>query len=84
MDSSRPDIAFAEPAGVDFSPSDYQPTKAELEQEFDMLGADMETLRRVFFRPFRPERRQAEKDGTSRKPVWNRQAGEENLPDFSP
>lgn len=30
---------------------DYQPSKAEMEEEFDMPGADPETLRRAFFRP---------------------------------
>ena len=32
-------------------PASYQPTKAELEEEFDMPGADDETLRRAFFTP---------------------------------
>ena len=29
----------------------YQPTKAEMEEEFDMPGADDETLCRAFFTP---------------------------------
>ena len=29
---------------------DYQPTKAETEQEHDMPGADIVTVRRAFFR----------------------------------
>lgn len=32
---------------------DYQPTKAELEEEFDMPGADIKTVRSAFFRPIR-------------------------------
>lgn len=36
-------------------PSDYQPSKAELEEEFDMPGADMETLREAFFKPLKTE-----------------------------
>ena len=31
-------------------PRDYQPTKAETEQECDMPGADIVTVRRAFFR----------------------------------
>ena len=29
---------------------DYQPTKAEVEQEIDMPGADIVTVRKAFFR----------------------------------
>ena len=32
-------------------PRDYQPSKAELEEEYDMPGADIDTLRKAFFRP---------------------------------
>ena len=35
--------------------SDNDPTTAELEEEHDMPGADMETLRKAFFRPMRSE-----------------------------
>ncbi len=31
--------------------SHYQPSKAEMEQEYDMPRADMECLRGAFFRP---------------------------------
>lgn len=34
---------------------DYQPTKAELEEEFDMPGADDETIRKAFFQPVNKE-----------------------------
>ena len=34
-------------------PRDYQPSKAEREEECDMPGADLETVRRAFFRPIR-------------------------------
>lgn len=34
-------------------PRDYQPTKAEREEEFDMPGADIKTVRSAFFRPIR-------------------------------
>ena len=39
---------------------DYQPSKAELEREYDMPGADMATVRRAFFRPVKV--RSADKD----------------------
>lgn len=32
-------------------PPTYQPSKQELEQEFDMPGASMKTLREAFFNP---------------------------------
>ena len=34
-------------------PRDYQPSKAEREQEYDMPGADLETVRRAFFQPIK-------------------------------
>ena len=34
-------------------PRDYQPTKAEVEQEIDMPGADIVTVRKAFFRRIR-------------------------------
>ena len=34
---------------------DYQPSKAELEEEIDMPGADAETIRRAFFQPVKRE-----------------------------
>ena len=42
-----------EPATLELPPSDYQPSKAEIEQEFDMPGMSPEEMRRAFFRPFR-------------------------------
>ncbi|MDE0695288.1 MAG: hypothetical protein OXH76_05585 [Boseongicola sp.] len=39
-------------------PSTYQPTKAEMEEEIDMPGADMPTLRRAFFKPLKKEERE--------------------------
>ena len=30
---------------------DYQPSKAEMEKEVDMPGADIETVRKAFFQP---------------------------------
>lgn len=36
-------------------PRDYQPSKAELEEEYDMPGASMEMLREAFFKPLKTE-----------------------------
>ena len=35
---------------ITLPPRDYQPTKAETEQEVDMPGADIVTVRKAFFR----------------------------------
>ncbi len=53
-----------EPRILKKSPGDYQPTKAELEQKFDMPGADMETVRSAVFRPA-GKIRKTDKNGTA-------------------
>ena len=35
---------------ITLPPRDYQPTKAESDQEYDMPGADIVTVRNAFFR----------------------------------
>ena len=35
------------------SRKDYQPSKAEMEKEFDMPEADIETVRKAFFQPLK-------------------------------
>ena len=42
-----------EPTPLKLAPTDYQPSKAELEEEFDMPGMSMDEVREVFRRPFR-------------------------------
>ena len=42
--------AIPEEREITLPPRDYQPTKAETEQEIDMPGADIVTVRRAFFR----------------------------------
>lgn len=46
------------PREMALPPEDYEPTKEELQEEFDMPGADMETVRRAFFRPTKIVRRE--------------------------
>ena len=38
---------------ITLPPRDYQPTKAESNQEYDMPGADIVTVRNAFFRRIR-------------------------------
>ena len=38
---------------ITLPPRDYQPTKAESDQEYDMPGADIVTVRRAFFQRIR-------------------------------
>lgn len=45
-----------EPKKATLPPKDYQPGKAELEEEFDMPGMSFKQMREAFFRPFRFER----------------------------
>lgn len=46
------------PVEIELPPRGYKPTKAELEEEFDMPGASMERIRKAFFRPVRVKRKQ--------------------------
>ena len=49
------------PREIVLKPSDYQPTKAELEEEFAPPGGRMEENLRMFFRPVKVVRRRAKK-----------------------
>ena len=37
---------------INLPPSEYQPSKSEMEKEYDMPKAGKRTLRKAFFRPF--------------------------------
>ena len=41
-----------DPVEIELKPSSYQPTKAEMEEEFDTPAWSMDQLREVFMRPF--------------------------------
>ena len=45
------------PRHVALAPSDYQPSKAEMEEEIDMPEASLDEVRRAFFRPVAGRRR---------------------------
>ena len=42
---------------ITLPPKEYQPSKAELEKEYDMPGLSLEKLRQTFFRPVKVLRR---------------------------
>ena len=64
MSKSRPERrASQEPTPVRLPRPDYQPSKAELEEEFDMPGLSREEARERFFRPFRFEREEPISEG---------------------
>ncbi len=52
MTDQREKAELPEPVAVRMKPSSYQPTKAEMEEEFDPPGWTEEQVRRVFMRPF--------------------------------
>ena len=52
MTESRPKAKLPDPVVVDMKPSSYQPSKAEMEEEFDTPALTEEQLRQVFMRPF--------------------------------
>ena len=61
MSKSRPERRAAlEPLRLPLPPLGYQPSKAELEQEFDMSGLTDQEVRERFFRPFRIVREQVD------------------------
>ena len=49
-----------EPRTITLPDKDYQPRKAEMEQEYDMPGASLGTIRSAFFRPFNIRRQDPE------------------------
>ena len=47
---------------ITLPPRDYQPTKAESEQEYDMPGSDIVTVRSAFFRRVKVRKETPETD----------------------
>ena len=47
---------------ITLPPRDYQPTKAESNQEYDMPGADIVTVRNAFFRRVRVKEKEPKTD----------------------
>ena len=53
---TRKRLTAQEPRTLPLPPKGYQPSKGELEEEFDMPGLTDDQVRERFFRPFRFER----------------------------
>ena len=51
--TQRAPRSIPEPKVLELAPTDYQPSKAELEEEFDMPGMTMDEVRGMFRRLFR-------------------------------
>lgn len=49
--ANRPPAYIPKPRTVTLKPTDYQPSKAELEEEIDMPSMSDDEIRRVFFQP---------------------------------
>ncbi|MCY3628342.1 MAG: hypothetical protein OXG88_12000 [Gammaproteobacteria bacterium] len=47
---------------IKLPPQDYQPSKAEMEKEYDMPGAKIGEVRKAFFSPVEVERVDEKKD----------------------
>ena len=52
MVNTKPKAKLPKPVEVNMKPSSYQPTKAEMEEEFDMPGWSLDQVRETFMRPF--------------------------------
>ena len=55
---TRPPADVPPPRTVTLPPSDYQPSKAEMEEEIDMPDMDDDQIRETFFRPFKFARKE--------------------------
>ena len=58
----RPRAKVPEPKPIELAPSDYQPSKAELEEEVRFPGVSLAQVRRALFRPFTIRRRDPKRD----------------------
>ena len=52
MTEPRPKAKLPDPVVVDMKPSSYQPSKAEMDEEFDTPAWTPEQVRQIFMRPF--------------------------------
>ena len=53
--TDRAPAKIHKPVELDVKPCDYQPSKADMEEEIDMPGMSIDQIRKAFFRPFRPK-----------------------------
>ena len=52
-DEPRERQEISEPVTITLLGTDFQPSKADMEEEFDMPGMSLDEIRAMFFRPFR-------------------------------
>ena len=48
------------PRTITLPGKDFQPSKADMDREYDMPGASLKTIRRALFRPFNIRRKDPE------------------------
>jgi len=77
MTETKPKTKLPEPIQANVKPSDYQPNKAEMEEEFDMPCMTEDELRDTFMRPFNRRRLRSAKDG--KDTTAPRRAGDSGL-----
>lgn len=56
-DTRRKAQKLPEARTITLPDKDFQPSKADMEREYDMPGASMKTIRSAFFRPFNIRRK---------------------------
>ena len=50
-DKDRPNQPIPEPRTITLPKSDFQPSKADMEREYDMPGLSLDEIRSTFIRP---------------------------------
>jgi len=68
MTETKPKAKLPEPIQANVKPSDYQPNKAEMEEEFDMPCMTEDELRDTFMRPFNRHRVRSAKETARTQP----------------
>ncbi len=56
----KPKHPLPEARTITLPGADFQPSKADMEAEYDMLGASLDAIRSAIFRPFNIEREDPE------------------------
>ena len=57
---NKPKYPLPEARTITLPHTDFQPRKADMEAEYDMPGASLDTIRSAFFRPINVEREDPE------------------------
>lgn len=59
-DKDKQRQTLLEPQTITLPGNDFQPRKADMEEEYDMPGASLDTIRSAFFRPVNVKREDPE------------------------